>query len=198
GFVSIVHGLQDLVAAHDGATAPSAVLQAVLDRSGYLAELSGSDDPQDSTRVDNLRELVSVAHEYEAGAVEEGSTGAVETGADALLGFLEQISLVADADDIPEGEDHEGVITLMTLHTAKGLEFPVVFLTGVEDGVCPHQRALAEEKELEEERRLAYVGITRAEQRLYLTRATTRRAWGAPQHNPASRFLTEIPEELID
>jgi DNA helicase-2/ATP-dependent DNA helicase PcrA len=115
-----------------------------------------------------------------------------------LTAFLEQVSLVADADDIPEGEDHGGVVTLMTLHTAKGLEFPVVFLTGLEDGVFPHQRSLSEPRELEEERRLAYVGITRARERLYLSRAIVRSAWGAPSHNPPSRFLDEIPAELLD
>ena len=115
-----------------------------------------------------------------------------------LNGFLERVSLVADADEIPEGEDHEGVVTLMTLHTAKGLEFPVVFLTGLEDGVFPHMRSLSEPRELEEERRLAYVGITRARERLYLSRATVRSAWGAPSHNPPSRFLDEIPIELVD
>ncbi|WP_166355400.1 DNA helicase PcrA [Phytoactinopolyspora limicola] len=169
---------------------PAAILEAVLERTGYLAELAGSDDPQDETRVDNLRELVAVATEYDVDQIEaEGGT---------LTGFLEKVSLVADADEIPEGDDHEGVVTLMTLHTAKGLEFPVVFLTGMEDAVFPHQRSLSEPRELEEERRLAYVGITRARQRLYLSRATTRSAWGAPSHNPASRFLAEIPEELIE
>ncbi|MGH8827783.1 MAG: DNA helicase PcrA [Jiangellaceae bacterium] len=183
-FVALVESLRAMVAAGDG---PAAILEAVLDRTGYLAELSQSDDPQDETRVDNLRELVAVAGEYEAGDAEG-----------TLTGFLEQVSLVADADDIPEGEDHQGVVTLMTLHTAKGLEFPVVFLTGLEDGVFPHQRSLAEPRELEEERRLAYVGITRARERLYLSRATVRSAWGSPSHNPSSRFLAEIPDDLVD
>ena len=107
------------------------------------------------------------------------------------------MALVADADEIPEGEDHEGVVTLMTLHTAKGLEFPVVFLTGMEDGVFPHMRAMADPFELSEERRLAYVGITRARERLYVTRAISRSAWGAPSYNPESRFLADIPAELI-
>ena len=115
----------------------------------------------------------------------------------SLAGFLEQVSLVADADEIPEGEDHGGVVTLMTLHTAKGLEFPTVFLTGLEDGIFPHSRTLGEKKEIEEERRLAYVGLTRAEQRLYLTRAEYRSSWGSPNYNPPSRFLDEIPEEVI-
>ena len=104
----------------------------------------------------------------------------------------------ADSDQIPDGEDHGGVITLMTLHTAKGLEFPTVFLTGMEDGIFPHNRTLGERDELEEERRLAYVGLTRAQERLYLTRAEYRSAWGAPSYNPASRFLDEIPDNLIE
>ena len=108
------------------------------------------------------------------------------------------MSLVADADQIPSDDpDHQGVVTLMTLHTAKGLEFPVVFLTGMEDGVFPHLRSLGNAQELEEERRLAYVGITRARQRLYISRAVTRGAWGQPQFNPASRFLDELPEQLV-
>ncbi len=182
-FVTLIDELRGLVA--DG-VGPASILEAVLDRTGYLDELSESDDPQDETRIDNLRELIAVAGEYEA-SNDEGT----------LTGFLERVSLVADADEIPEGEDHGGMVTLMTLHTAKGLEFPVVFLTGMEDGVFPHQRSLYEPRELEEERRLAYVGITRARQRLYLSRAVVRSAWGAPSHNPASRFLTEIPDRLI-
>jgi DNA helicase-2/ATP-dependent DNA helicase PcrA len=183
-FVGLIDELRAMV---DDGAGPAAVLEAVLDRTGYVAELSDSDDPQDETRIDNLRELVAVASEFEA-ADADGT----------LAGFLERVSLVADADEIPEGDDHGGMVTLMTLHTAKGLEFPVVFLTGLEDGVFPHQRSLAEPRELEEERRLAYVGITRARQRLYLLRATVRSAWGAPSHNPASRFLAEIPDRLID
>ncbi|HEX6231733.1 MAG TPA: DNA helicase PcrA [Jiangellaceae bacterium] len=183
-FVTLIDELRGLVA--DG-VGPASILEAVLDRTGYFDELSDSDDPQDETRIDNLRELIAVAGEYEA-----------SDGDGTLTGFLERVSLVADADEIPEGEDHGGMVTLMTLHTAKGLEFPVVFLTGMEDGVFPHQRSLYEPRELEEERRLAYVGITRARQRLYLSRALVRSAWGAPSHNPASRFLTEIPDRLID
>ena len=108
------------------------------------------------------------------------------------------MSLVADSDQIPDGEDHGGVVTLMTLHTAKGLEFPTVFLTGMEEGIFPHSRTLGEKSEIEEERRLAYVGLTRARERLYLSRSEYRTAWGAPSYNPASRFLSEIPEELIE
>ncbi|MEV6844726.1 DNA helicase PcrA [Actinoplanes sp. NPDC051411] len=175
---------------------PEEVLEAVLGRSGLLSELEESLDPQDQGRVENLQELVSVAREYtervEAQADEEAPQAAT------LAGFLEQVALVADADQLPDDDpDNQGVVTLMTLHTAKGLEFPVVFLTGLEDGVFPHMRALGDNAELEEERRLAYVGITRARQRLYLSRAVTRGAWGQPQYNPPSRFTDELPPELI-
>jgi DNA helicase-2/ATP-dependent DNA helicase PcrA len=174
---------------------PEEVLEAVLTRSGYLSELEESLDPQDAGRVENLQELVSVAREYTErveALAEEGDPGAT------LAGFLEQVALVADADQIPSDDpDHQGVVTLMTLHTAKGLEFPVVFLTGLEDGVFPHLRALGDSRELEEERRLAYVGITRARQRLYLSRAVTRSAWGQPSYNPPSRFVDELPEDLV-
>ena len=141
----------------------------ILDRSGYLAELQASTDLQDASRIENLNELVSVAREFDA-----------QQPDGTLSDFLEQVSLVADADQIPDGEKHGGVVTLMTLHTAKGLEFPVVFLTGMEEHVFPHQRSMTDDKELEEERRLAYVGITRAQQRLYLTRAVARTWWGRP------------------
>nr|WP_203953593.1 DNA helicase PcrA [Planotetraspora mira] len=165
----------------------SDLAEEVLNGTGYRTELETSGDPQDESRLENLNELISVAAEFE------------EANADGtLVDFLEQVSLVADADQIPEGEDHGGVVTLMTLHTAKGLEFPVVFLTALEDGVFPHMRSLSDAKELEEERRLAYVGITRAEQRLYLSRAAVRTSWGAPSFNPASRFLSEVPGDLID
>jgi len=168
---------------------PSEILEAVLDKTGYLRELEASKDPQDEGRVDNLRELVSVAREFE-----EARAGTDEAG--DLDAFLEQVSLVADADSIPDASG--GVVTLMTLHTAKGLEFPVVFLTGLEDGVFPHQRAQSDAAELAEERRLAYVGITRARERLYLSRALARSAWGRPQWNPPSRFLDEVPGELVE
>jgi DNA helicase-2/ATP-dependent DNA helicase PcrA len=127
---------------------------------------------------------------------EEAGAEADDLTRGSLTAFLEQVSLVADADSVPDEGD--GVVTLMTLHTAKGLEFPVVFLTGLEDGVFPHMRSLGDPAELEEERRLAYVGITRARTRLYVTRATARSAWGAPSYNPASRFLDELPDHLID
>ena len=169
--------------------ASSDLLEAVLDRSGYLAELRASHDPQDETRVENLAELVAVAREFDEARRETGEVVSLED-------FLERVSLVADADEIPDTEEAEqaGVVTLMTLHTAKGLEFPVVFLTGMEDGTFPHLRSLGDAKELEEERRLAYVGITRARERLHLSRAAVRSAWGAPQYNPPSRFLDEIPD----
>lgn len=181
-FAKLLADLRTLVESGIG---PATILQAILEQTGYLAELQASHDPQDETRLENLAELESVAAEYERSAEEPG-----------LAGFLERVSLVADADEIPD--DDEGVVTLMTLHTAKGLEFPVVFLTGMEDGIFPHVRSLGSETELEEERRLAYVGITRARERLYLSRALSRSAWGSPMHNPASRFLDEIPAELVE
>jgi DNA helicase-2/ATP-dependent DNA helicase PcrA len=161
--------------------------EAVLDRSGYQTALAESNDLQDASRVENLQELVSVAREFDG----QNSGG-------TLADFLEQVALVADADQIPDGAQHGGVVTLMTLHTAKGLEFPVVFLTGMEEDVFPHQRSAADEKELEEERRLAYVGITRAMRRLYLTRAVGRMWWGRPSFHRQSRFLGEIPGSLIE
>jgi DNA helicase-2/ATP-dependent DNA helicase PcrA len=190
-FVSLILTLNVLV---EAGTKPSTILEAVLEQSGLLAELQNSTDPQDESRVENLQELVAVSIEYEETPIEN----LPEDSKVSLAGFLEQVALVADSDEIPEGEDHGGVITLMTLHTAKGLEFPTVFLTGMEDGIFPHSRTLGERDELEEERRLAYVGLTRAQERLYLTRAEYRSAWGAPNYNPPSRFLSEIPETLID
>ena len=190
-FVSLILALRVLVEAN---TKPSVILEAVLEQSGLLAELENSSDPQDESRVENLQELVAVSIEYEEKPLEDLPEGAEIS----LAGFLEQVSLVADSDEIPEGEDHGGVVTLMTLHTAKGLEFPTVFLTGMEDGIFPHSRTLGERDELEEERRLAYVGLTRAQERLYLSRSEYRSAWGAPNYNPASRFLDEIPDQLIE
>ena len=186
-FVRMLTGLRAVLASPDGT--PSSILEAVLDQTGYLAELEASRDPQDESRVDNLRELVSVAREFE-----EQRAGTDE--ATSLDAFLEQVSLVADADEVPDSSG--GVVTLMTLHTAKGLEFPVVFLTGLEDGVFPHLRSLGEPAEMAEERRLAYVGITRARECLYLSRAISRSAWGAPSWNLPSRFLDEIPAELVE
>ena len=237
-FVAMIDDLRALL---EGGERPAELIEAILTRSGYYAELQGSDDPQDESRLENLAELVSVAAEFEAqqeamaaaasemedeiADADEGAEageGAV-TGAAVLAAsgtvdgseapgtrlpgvddpeaslvdaFLEKVALVADADQVPGGEDQ--FVTLMTLHTAKGLEFPVVFLTGMEDGTFPHQRTLSDPTELEEERRLAYVGITRAREKLYLTRAQMRATWGAPQFMPASRFLDELPEEVLD
>jgi DNA helicase II / ATP-dependent DNA helicase PcrA len=187
-FTSLLEALRTV---HEGGSGVGDLLEAVVEQTGYLAELRASQDPQDETRVENLAELVAVGREFD----ESEPAGSLEA-------FLERVSLVADADEIPDGSDTEaadnGVVTLMTLHTAKGLEFPVVFLTGLEDGTFPHMRALGDNKELEEERRLAYVGITRARERLHLSRAIVRSGWGSPQYNPASRFLDEIPAELIE
>lgn len=199
GFVAL---LDELRGGLDGELGD--LVETVLDRTGYRAELQASNDPQDLARLDNLNELVSVAHEFStdlanAKALAEEETDlqdedVPDTG--VLAAFLERVSLVADADDIPE--HGSGVVTMMTLHTAKGLEFPLVFVTGWEDGMFPHMRALGDPMELSEERRLAYVGITRARQRLYLSRAKVRSSWGQPMLNPESRFLREIPQELIN
>ncbi|MDA0567871.1 UvrD-helicase domain-containing protein [Streptomonospora sp. S1-112] len=240
-FVALLDELQEIAEE----ASPAEIVEAVLERTGYLSELANSKDIQDESRVENLEEFVEVAREFEstftgplyaddgggdgegvdgdggdgdgappaeAAAGAEGADGgdvgdgegdgvggaAQEAPEPTLVDFLEQISLVADTDQIPDADDSGGVVTLMTLHSAKGLEFPVVFLTGLEDGVFPHMRTLGEKSELEEERRLAYVGITRAQERLYLTRSAVRSAWGAPSFNPPSRFLDEVPAELID
>lgn len=183
GFTEILESLRQT---RESGSGVGPLIEAILERTGYLKELRTSKDPQDETRIENLAELVAVANEFD-----DNYPGAT------LEDFLEQVSLVADADEIPKDAEDQGVVTLMTLHTAKGLEFPVVFLTGMEDGTFPHMRALGDTKELEEERRLAYVGITRARERLHLSRAAVRSAWGAPQYNPPSRFLGEIPEEFV-
>ncbi|MGZ4428158.1 MAG: DNA helicase PcrA [Nocardioidaceae bacterium] len=201
GFVDLVEELQLMVDAGERA---DVVLEQALTRSGYLTELEDSEDPQDETRVENLAELVAVAREFADEPLAGPSADPADVGPDApvpgLADFLERVALVADSDQIPDNPDGEddGVVTLMTLHTAKGLEFPVVFLTGLEDGVFPHMRSLGDQTELEEERRLAYVGVTRAQQRLYVSRAVVRSAWGAPSHNPASRFVDELPIDLVD
>ncbi len=173
-FNELINGLRAMSAGPAGDLA-----EAVLDRTGYVAELRESSDLQDESRIENLTELVSVAREFDS----RNPDG-------TLIDFLEQVSLVADADQIPDGENHGGLVTLMTLHTAKGLEFPVVFLTGLEENVFPHERSSGDERELAEERRLAYVGITRAQQRLYLTRAVSR-AWfgGRPITSSPGSFL---------
>ena len=189
-FTSMISALIVLVEAK---VKPSVIVEAALEQSGLLKELADSTDPQDEVRVENLKELVAVSMEYEERSFEELG----EDEEISLAGFLEKVSLVADADEIPEGEDHGGVVTMMTLHTAKGLEFPTVFLTGMEDGIFPHSRTLDDKDEIEEERRLAYVGLTRARERLYISRAEYRSTWGAPNYNPPSRFLEEIPEEVI-
>ena len=216
-FGALMAGLRGLV--ESGAPADD-VLAAVLKDSGLVDELKASTDPQDETRVENLVELLAVAQEFVAqahtldldaglradtgsnadpGELADELVGAMPEADDSLGAFLERIALVADSDQIPDAEPgSSGVVTLMTLHTAKGLEFDTVFLTGMEDGVFPHARALAETGELAEERRLAYVGVTRARRRLFVTRALVRSMWGKPQANPPSRFLEEIPQELID
>jgi DNA helicase-2/ATP-dependent DNA helicase PcrA len=211
GFVQMLDGLRELVEQGEGT---AELLEAVYARTGYTAELEASDDPQDASRLENLAELVTVAREFAGDAavadlaVEEAvdnaglaaaapaddASGEPEPG--SLAAFLERVALVADADSIPDND--EGMVTLMTLHTAKGLEFPVVFLTGLEDGVFPHLRAMADPAELAEERRLAYVGITRARERLYLSRGLIRSTFGQPNANPASRFLDEVPPDLVE
>src|ERR1700694_5439857 len=196
GFVEL---LDDLRSRLDGDLGE--LVEAVLDRTGYRNELESSSDPQDLARLDNLNELVSVAHEFSAdlanaAALDETVQDEDVPDTGVLAAFLVRVSLVAAADELPE--HGAGVVTLMTLHTAKGLEFPVVFVTGWEDGMFPHMRALGDPTELSEERRLAYVGITRARQRLYVSRAKVRSSWGQPMLNPESRFLREIPQELID
>ncbi|WIM85846.1 DNA helicase PcrA [Candidatus Mycobacterium wuenschmannii] len=199
GFVEMMDELRVKLAASEGDLGE--LVEAVLERTGYRTELESSSDPQDLARLDNLNELVSVAHEFAIDLANAEALGAdlddedvPDTG--VLAQFLERVSLVADTDEIPE--QTAGLVTLMTLHTAKGLEFPVVFVTGWEDGMFPHMRALGDPTELSEERRLAYVGITRARQRLFLSRAKVRSSWGQPMLNPESRFLREIPQELID
>jgi len=224
-FVKLINELREQLAGNGHSAGEDSVpdlgeiVEAVIEKSGYGDKLKGSNDPQDQSRLDNIHELVSVAHEFSADAAslraladslhantededteldtqtaEEGTEGLAEPG--SLAAFLERVSLVADTDQIPD--EGEGVITLMTLHSAKGLEFPVVFVTGWEDGQFPHMRSLGDPEELAEERRLAYVGITRAQQKLYLSRTVVRSSWGQPQSQPQSRFLDEIPDELID
>ena len=207
GFVDLIERHRVMMAQGEPA---DAVLTSVLTGSGYLAELQNSTDPQDETRLENLEELVNVAAEFAAtasaidlaqeAAEEDDSTlaaGMPEPDA-SLPAFLERIALVADSDQLPGGEEEHAVVTLMTLHTAKGLEFDTVFLTGMEEGIFPHLRAMESHDELEEERRLAYVGITRARKLLHLSRATMRVTFGQPAYNPASRFLDEIPDSLMD
>jgi DNA helicase-2/ATP-dependent DNA helicase PcrA len=162
---------------------PADVMEAVLERTGYVEELEADGSIEALGRVENLKELVGVAREF-AGENPEGG----------VREFLEQVALVSDADELVE---EGGAVTMMTMHIAKGLEFPVVFMVGMEDGVFPHMRSMTDPAELEEERRLAYVGITRAKERLYLTHAWSRSLYGGSNYNPPSRFLHEIPEQLI-
>ena len=209
GFVAVLDAHRQLVA--DGSAADE-VLASVLEASGMIAQLRASTDPQDLTRLENLEELVHVASEFVAlshsvdlDAGDEASGQAGELAGElvggmpqpdvSLAAFLERIALAADTDSLPD--DGAGVVTLMTLHSAKGLEFDTVFLTGMEDGIFPHSLALADPLELAEERRLAYVGITRAKRQLYITRAAVRSLFGNSSYNPASRFLDEIPQDLI-
>jgi len=181
GIASFVDLLDRLgTIALDADQGPGDVLQAALDGSGYLGELEAEDSIEAHTRLENLGELVGSAREFTV-----------------MDEFLEQVALVADTDELPEGETEDQVV-LMTLHSAKGLEFPVVFLVGVEEGIFPHIRALTEPAEMEEERRLAYVGITRAMQRLYMSHAWSRQLYGSTQYNPPSRFFDEIPAELVE
>ncbi|MDR1798799.1 MAG: UvrD-helicase domain-containing protein, partial [Bifidobacteriaceae bacterium] len=194
------HLLATLAEMAAGGAGPAQILDFAMAESGYLAELQESRDPQDLSRVENLAELHAVASEFEQ-STPEGT----------LADFLERVSLVADSDQLPPAEEASeeqaqaaeaaraaGQVTLMTLHTAKGLEFPVVFVTGFEDGTFPHQRSMGSSQELEEERRLAYVGLTRARHRLYVSRAEARTTWGAPQYLPPSRFIADIPPEVLE
>ena len=190
-FLAVMERLR--AAAADG---PRAALQAVIDDTGYLAELESEGTIEALSRIENLRELLSVAAEFEESGPAPGTGDEAWEDLDGLRRlelFLESVSLVADIDSLDE---EAGQVTLMTLHNAKGLEFPVIFIAGMEEGVFPHMRSLGDPGELEEERRLAYVGITRAQRNLYLTLAVTRNLWGAANYNSPSRFLAEIPDSL--
>lgn len=184
-FRDLMTALREFADAHN--SKPSEIVAEMLSKSGLLEELQRSEDPQDASRVENLSQLQSVAAEYEQ-----------KTPDATLAGFLETTALVADSDQLPMDGEDSGSVTLMTLHTAKGLEYPVVFLTGLEQGTFPHSRSLEDTSELAEERRLAYVGITRAQRRLYVTRAAVRAQWGQAAEMMPSQFLDEIPDQLID
>ncbi|MGH9031979.1 MAG: DNA helicase PcrA [Acidimicrobiia bacterium] len=205
-----IHDLLEIMEEVEGATETgvAATVEAVLEDTGYLAELEAERSLEAESRIENLRELVGVCREFDealargditglagiAGAEGDGDEASVPTGLGRVQAFLEAVGLVTDLDDL---DGDQSTVTLMTLHTAKGLEFPVVFLTGLEDGVFPHVRSLGDPDELEEERRLCYVGITRAQERLYLCHAWSRTLFGATDYYPPSRFLDEIPEELV-
>ena len=174
-FVTLIDVLR---AEHDDGAGPGELLERILARSGYVAELEAEHTIEAESRVENLAELVGAARDFES-----------------VDAFLEQVGLVADTDAL---DDDDSSVVLMTLHSAKGLEFPAVFLIGLEDGVFPHLRSIGEPDQLEEERRLAYVGITRARERLYLSHAWSRSLYGSTQYNPPSRFLDEIPAGLVE
>jgi DNA helicase II / ATP-dependent DNA helicase PcrA len=174
-FVDLLDTMHSMVGSEG--VGPGDLLQAAIDRSGYLAELEAEDTVEAHGRIENLGELVGSAREFTV-----------------LDEFLEQVSLVSDTDEL----DEEDQVVLMTLHSAKGLEFPAVFIVGAEEGVFPHNRVLTEPDEMEEERRLAYVGITRAMQRLFISHAWSRMLFGSTQYNPPSRFLEEIPDSLVE
>jgi DNA helicase-2/ATP-dependent DNA helicase PcrA len=181
GFVHVMDRLRARLAED---ARPSRMVEAAFTESGYLTELDAERTVEAETRKENLRELVGVGAEFEARFPDSG-----------LPEFLEQIALVTEQDEYDEASSS---VTLMTLHNAKGLEFEVVFIAGMEDGIFPHFRSMTDSDELEEERRLAYVGITRARRRLYLTHAWSRTLFGASSYNPPSRFLGEIPGELVE
>ena len=183
GIADFIAVLEELRAGMDEGRSPSVLVEEAWDLSGLMRELEADNSIEGQGRVENVRELQSVAEEYELREPEGG-----------LAGFLESIALVSDADEV---ETASQGITLMTLHTAKGLEYPVVFMVGLEENVFPHVRSIGEPRDLEEERRLAYVGITRARERLYLTNAWSRTLFGATNYNLPSRFLKEVPEELV-
>jgi DNA helicase II / ATP-dependent DNA helicase PcrA len=208
-----IQELLEIMAEVEGAadTGVAATVEAVLEDTGYLAELESERSLEAESRIENLKELVGVCREFDEalargdvtglagiagveGDGEAGGQGQVPTGLARVQAFLEAVGLVTDLDDL---EGDQSTVTLMTLHSAKGLEFPVVFVAGLEDGIFPHLRSLGDPDELEEERRLCYVGITRAQQRLYLCHAWSRTLFGATDYYPPSRFLDEIPAELV-
>ncbi len=181
-FGALMRKLRELV---ESENPPDAILTAAMEGSGYIGDLEADRTIESQGRLENVQELIGVAASY----VEDNPEGGVR-------GFLEQVALVSEADEAAEID--EGRVSLMTLHNAKGLEFPVVFLTGLEEGVFPHMRSMTDPDQLEEERRLCYVGLTRARQKLYLTHAWCRTLWGGTNYNPPSRFLHEIPENLVE